>query len=60
MWERPTTRRGANRIRNVRELAAAGNPWARDLIAAGYPEREVTTSSETIVHSRTGRPQAIA
>lgn len=35
--------RRASNISNVRELAAAGNHWARDLIVAGFPEPEVGT-----------------
>jgi hypothetical protein len=34
--------RHASNAVEVRELAATGNPWARDLIADGLPEPEVT------------------
>jgi predicted NBD/HSP70 family sugar kinase len=34
--------RHESNISNVRELAAAGNPFARDLITAGFPEPDVS------------------
>jgi hypothetical protein len=38
----------------------AGNPWARDLIAAGYPEREVAIFLRRDRAFPDWRPQVIA